>query len=151
MKYIRASVEQEEVVYHLVQDTITAIYPKYYPQEVVDFFCQHHCRERICEDIKDGCVGVLWKDNHIIGTGCYKENHITRVYVKPGFQGKGYGTFIMQKLENEMALHHKKIYLDASLPACHFYENQGYKTVRHEKYNVENGIVLVYEIMEKTV
>lgn len=39
--------------------------------------------------------------------------------------------------------------LDDSLPASHLYENREYKTVKHEKCNVENGVVLVYEIMEK--
>ena len=78
-----------------------------------------------------------------------KETHITRVYVKPELQGRGYGNFIMQCLENEIAKKYHSVELDASLPASHIYEKRGYKTVKHERYNVENGAVLVYEIMEK--
>lgn len=42
-----------------------------------------------------------------------------------------------------------RIYLDASLPACHLYETLGYKTSYHDKWEVENGVILVYEVMEK--
>lgn len=31
------------------------------------------------------------------------------------------------------------------------YENRGYKTIKHEKCLVEDGFVLVYEIMEKHI
>ena len=85
----------------------------------------------------------------MFGTGCYQDNHITRVYVLPEFQGRGYGTFIMEQLEDIIAGEYDKVYLDASLPACHLYEKRGYQTIRHDRWNVENGVVLVYEIMEK--
>ena len=113
MKYITATQQDLEQITALVQETITTIYPKYYPKEVVDFFRELHCLKNIRTDVEDGRVGVLKIDNEIVGTGCFKENHITRVYVKPSAQ------------------------------------KQGYKTVKHERWNVANGVVLVYEIMEK--
>ena len=149
MEYIKATEEDLEQIAALVQETIGTIYPKYYPKEVVDFFCELHFRENILKDIQAGDVGILKNDNEIIGTGCCKDNHITRVYVKPAFQKQGYGSYIMQCLENEIGLEYERVYLDASLPACHLYENRGYKTIKHERWNVENGIVLVYEVMEK--
>ncbi len=149
MEYIKAKEKDIDAVYELVQETIKTIYPKYYPTEVVDFFCEHHCKESIAEDVKDGRVGILVIDNTIVGTGCYKDNHITRVYVKPECQGRGYGSFIMQCLEADVAKNYDSVELDASLPASHLYEKRGYKTVKHDKWNVENGVVLVYEIMEK--
>lgn len=91
----------------------------------------------------------MTKNNQLIGTGSHKDNHITRVYVSPVFQQQGYGSYIMQILENEIALHYDTVYLDASLPASHMYENRGYVTTKHEKWNVKNGGVLVYEIMQK--
>lgn len=39
--------------------------------------------------------------------------------------------------------------LDASLPACVFYENRGYKTVKHIKYEIGDGKFMIYEIMKK--
>ncbi len=31
------------------------------------------------------------------------------------------------------------------------YEKRGYRTIRHEKWNVENGRILVYEVMAKSL
>lgn len=151
MEYIKATESDADEITALVQETIQTVYPKYYPKEVVDFFCGLHCKENILKDISAGFVGVIKIGNEIAGTGCYKDNHITRVYVKPKFQNKGYGSYIMQCLENQIGLSHEKVNLDASLPACHLYENRGYKTVRHEKWEVENGVILVYEVMEKSL
>lgn len=147
--YIRATEEHAKAVFHLVQDTINRVYPKYYPREIVHFFCCLHNDDAISEDINRGHVGVLIEDSSIIGTGCFKENHITRVYVAPEFQGKGYGSQILRCLENEIASNYETAVLDASLPAALFYEHRGYKTLRHETCTVGKEAVLVYEIMEK--
>lgn len=149
MKYIRAIEKDTEQIFDVVQKTIKNIYPKYYPKEVVDFFFDLHCKEKISEDIRNGKVSVLWDNDVLVGTGSYQDNHITRVYVHPDYQGKGYGSSIMEKLEQEIALNYDKVYLDASLPASHLYEKRGYHTIKHDKWNVENGVVLVYEVMEK--
>ncbi len=151
MEYIKATENDTEEILTIVQDTVRTVYPRYYPQEVVEFFCSLHCRENIARDIKGGLVGVLRIDSGIVGTGCYQDDHITRVYVKPECQGKGYGSYIMQCLENEIGAKYDTAYLDASLPASHLYEKRGYQTLRHEKWNVENGRVLVYEIMAKAL
>lgn len=149
MEYITANESQSKEIFDLVQKTIKTIYPKYYPKEVVDFFCKLHNKEKIRADVQNGCVGVLMAKNKILGTGSYDGNHITRVYVSPDFQGRGFGGIIMQKLENKIALSYNTVKLDASLPASRFYEKRGYVTQSHEKYPVENDVVLVYEIMQK--
>jgi len=41
------------------------------------------------------------------------------------------------------------VYLDVSLPASHLYEKRGYQTIKHEKWNVKNERILVYEVMAK--
>ena len=149
MEYKKATLQESESIYKLVQDTIKIVYPKYYPKEVVDFFCEHHSLENILRDIENGVVGVLIDNDRMVGTGCYQDNHITRVYVLPEFQGRGYGSFIMEQLEDIIAVEYDTVFLDASLPASHLYEKRGYQTIRHDRWNVENGFVLVYEIMEK--
>lgn len=77
------------------------------------------------------------------------KNHITRVYVLPNYQKKGFGTFIIKNMEDQIAKNYDKVYLDASLPAAALYEKLGFSTTKHEKYPVENEAILVYEIMEK--
>lgn len=151
MEYVKATEKDIEQIVMIVQDTIRTIYPNYYPKEVVDFFCELHCKENISKDVQNGFVGVLRSDNLIVGTGSYQDNHITRVYVKPECQGQGCGSYIMQCLGNEISLQYDTVHLDASLPASHLYEKRGYQTMKHEKWNVRNGRVLVYEVMVKSL
>ena len=149
MEYIKATDKNINEIYELVQATIKNIYPKYYPKEVVDFFCKYHSIENILKDINDGNVSMLLDNNTLVGTGSFVDNNITRVYVLHNFQGKGYGSYILDKIESEISKNYDKAILDSSLPASHLYEKRGYKTIKHSKHLVENGVVLVYEIMEK--
>lgn len=148
-EYIKASKKDIDVILNIVQMSITSTYPKYYPKEVVDFFSNLHCKENILNDINDELVGMLLIDGVCVGTGCYRENHITRVYVLPEQQGNGYGSYIMNCLESIISANYSKALLDASLPASHLYEKRGYSTIEHCKYPVKNEVVLVYEVMEK--
>lgn len=149
MEYVKAVEGNAEEIYQLVQRTILANYPQYYAREIVDFFCELHNKENILRDIGGGNVWILRVDGQVVGTGSYQGNHITRVYVDPNFQKQGYGSFLMQSLEDEIARHYDFAYVDASLPAKHMYENRGYKTVKYEKWEVEKGVILAYEVMQR--
>jgi len=140
---------QRYAVYNVLHTTIETIYPKYYPQEVVDFFCRHHSKVHILDGIASGNMGVLTEGGSIVGTGCLDGNHITGVYVLPCRQRQGCGSRIMSCLEAEIAKKYNTVILDASLPAACLYEHRGYKTVGHGIYDLENDVKLVYEIMEK--
>ena len=102
MKYITASSNMADAIYNVLHTTIRTIYPRYYPKEVVEFFCRHHSKEHILEGIASGNMGVLMDGDMIVGTGCYDENHITGVYVLPCYQKRGYGSQIMDCLEAEI-------------------------------------------------
>ena len=149
MEYLRAREENLEQVYQLVQDTIQTIYPKYYPREIVDFFSNLHAKDKIAAYIENGCVRVLFSDNRLVGTGTFSENHIARLFVLPDFQKNGYGSYMMQCLEEEISAEYNSVILDSSLCAACFYEHKGYKTVSYHEITVGNGSVLVYGIMEK--
>ena len=149
MKYITAITDNVDTIHDILHTTIRTVYPKYYPQEVVDFFCQHHSKEHILEGIVSGNMGVLVDKDTIIGTGCYDGNHITGVYVLPNYQKQGCGSKIMNCLEAEISKKYDTVILDASLAAVCLYEHRGYKTIGHGIYELENSVKLVYEIMEK--
>lgn len=151
LKYEKAAQADADRITKLVQETICAVYPKYYPKEVVDFFLSLHCEEKISCDIKLGRVSMLLENDVLVGTGSCEENHITRIYVSPACQRRGYGSYIMQRLENAIAENYSKSVLDSSLPASKLYESRGYQTTEHRQWNVENNVVLVYEIMEKNL
>lgn len=149
MEFLLAKKQEAGQVYELVQETIKEVYPKYYLKEIVDMFCEFHSEENILKDIEAGNTYILWDAGKIVGTGTMKENHITRVYVLPGFQKRGYGTFIMGQLEEKIRERYEFAEIDASLPACRLYAKFGYETVDHGILECENGVIQVYEIMKK--
>ncbi len=149
MEYITAIPDMADAIRNVLHTTIKAVYPKYYPKEVSDFFCRHHSKEHVLEGITSGHMGVLMDSGAIVGTGCYDGSHITGVYVLPHCQKRGCGSWIMDCLEAEIRKKHETAILDASLPAVRFYEHRGYKTVGHGIYELENDVKLVYEIMER--
>ncbi len=149
MKYITATSDMADAIYDILHTTIKAIYPQYYPKEAVEFFCQLHSKEHILAGIASGNMGVLTDGDVIVGTGCYDQNHITGVYVLPCYQKQGCGSQIMDCLEAEIIKSYDVAILDASLSAVFLYEHRGYKTVGHGVCELENGVKLVYEIMEK--
>ena len=149
MKYVTATADMADAIHHILHTTIKTIYPKYYPQEVVDFFCKHHSREHTLDGIASGNMGVLIVGNDIVGVGCYDSNHITGLYVLPDYQNQGCGSKIMDCLEAEISKVFDTVLLEASLSAVCLYEHRGYKTIGHGIYELENGVKLVYEIMEK--
>lgn len=148
MDYRMAEAVDAQQIWQLVQDTIKAVYPKYYLPDAVKFFCGLHSLDRIKADIKNGFVRVLTVDDSIVGTGTVSENHVTRLFVLPEYRGKGCGSYIMHCIEDEISQNYSTACLDSSLPAARFYDKRGYKTVRHEEIEAGDS-VLVYEIMQR--
>ncbi len=159
LEYLTAVEEMADAIHNILHTTIRTVYPKYYPKEVVEFFCQLHSREHILEGIASGNMGVLLVDRDdrddrddrglIVGTGCYDGNHITGVYVLPDYQKQGCGSRIMDCLETAILKKYDTVLLDASLSAVCLYEHRGYQTVGHGMIELQDDVKLVYEIMEK--
>lgn len=149
MELVKAKDVDLNTVLYLVRETILRVYPNYYPMEVVDFFINHHSESSIKNDIESGNVWLLWSENQLVGTGTFLAEHIYRVFVLPEFQNRGYGSFIMDTLEEKISQKFYRAVVDASLVASILYEKRGYVTKKHGKYEVENGKILIYEVMEK--
>ena len=150
MEYIVATEAQAEAIHNVLQTTIRAVYPKYYPLEVVEFFCSLHSLDHVHEGIASGNMGAFVDDDDaVVGTGCFDGNHITGVYVLPDLQGRGCGSTIIDHLEEAIAQDHDVAVLDASLPAACLYEHRGYRTIGHGIIDLDNGVKLVFEKMEK--
>lgn len=149
VEYRKATIDEAQTICNIVMSTKSAIYPHFYTQAVVDFFGRLHSLENIKEDIKEGMVDILCVDGIMIGTGSRTGNHITRVYVLPEYEGKGYGSVIMEHLEDDIFAEYDECVLDASLPATLFYEHRGYITMEHRQHDIGNGEVMIYEIMRK--
>ena len=149
LQYRKATPDDAQSVFHVVRHTKDVIYLDYYTRAVIEYVDRYYTLEIIKRDIEQGRTRVLVKTGEIVGTGSRTDNHIMRVYVLPEFQGQGFGSVIMDELEKEIFEGFEDCELEASLPACIFYENRGYKTVKHVKEDVGNGKCMIYEIMRK--
>ena len=149
MEYRKATDKEAQTVCDIVNLTKATVYPHYYTQAVVDFFGRLHSIDNITKDIDEKNIDVLIVDGKAVGTGSRSGRHITRVYVLPEYEGKGYGSVIMDHLEAGIFDEYDSCDLDASLPAAMFYEHRGYRTVEHKKHDIGDGEVMIYEIMRK--
>ena len=67
------------------------------------------------------------------------------------YQHKGFGRQLLDFAEKMIAEEYTEIYLDSSLPAKSTYLKRGYVAVEAHKIVAENGDVLCYDLMKKTV
>lgn len=148
LKYLTS--DDLEEVYSLVQNTIIQCYPKHYAPGAVEFFCGHHSRENIASDIQSGRVYGIFSGETLAGTGTIDGNHITRVFVTPEFQRKGYGSYLFDVFENRIFENYENVVIDSSLASGKMYPERGYVVISKEKIDCADGSVLEYDVMEKT-
>lgn len=151
MNIRKANVGDFETVKRIVHTTIREIYPHYYPNGVVEFFMNYHSDNCIQKSIGRDIVLLISIDEEVVGTGSVHKNEISRVFVLPQFQGFGYGTLLMNSLENLIEKEYSKIVLDSSLSAYNLYIRCGYSPIKYEKIITPNNDVLCYYTMEKTI
>ena len=151
MRLVQANISDLDDVRWITQTTIMAVYPKYYPAGAVEFFSKHHSDENIKADIEAGNVYILEDESKAVGTVTINGNHITRLFVLPECQHKGYGRYMMDFAEEKIAKEHKTIELDASFPAKRIYLKRGYKEIEYNTIETDNGDKLCYDVMVKEV
>ncbi|HBT66036.1 MAG TPA: GNAT family N-acetyltransferase, partial [Ruminococcaceae bacterium] len=132
-------------IQEIVHTTINAIYPKYYPTDVVRFFLDRHSIDHIKKAISEEYILLVKEDGRFIGTGSISGNEIKRMFVLPEFQSKGYGSLLLSRLEQRAAEDgYTLVELDSSLPAYGLYERKGYIPVKNKRIVTQNGQVLFY-------
>lgn len=140
------------MVKNISEITISEIYPHYYPKGAVGFFLEHHSEENILGDIKKNrvflCLDTL---QNAIGTITVKDNEICRLFVLPAYQGKGFGTEMLDFAERIIFEQHSKVVLDVSLPAKQIYLKRGYKEIKFNIITTRDNDYLCYDVMEKKV
>lgn len=150
MSIVNANISDAETVKLIAETTISAVYPHYYPMGAVGFFLSHHSMEHILTDIARNIVFICIDNKEtVVGTVTIRDNEISRLFVLPVYQGKGYGRELLDFAESEIFLNYSQIRLDASLPAKRIYLNRGYRDVEYHVIEAENGDFLCYDVMEK--
>lgn len=140
------------IIKNISEITISEIYPHYYPKGAVDFFLEHYSEENILDDIKKKrvflCLDTL---QNTIGTITVKDNEICRLFVLPIYQGKGFGTEMLDFAERIISEQYHKVVLDVSLPAKKIYLKRGYKEIKFNIITTRDNDYLCYDVMEKMV
>lgn len=145
-----AQLKDAYIIHAITQETISAIYPRYYPKGAVDFFLQHHNPMAIEKDIKNGCVFLAENEEEkAVGTVTIRENEILRLFVLPEYQGMGYGKMLLDFAEEKVARQFDTVIVDASLPAKSLYLKRGYREKDYHHIKTENSDYLCYDVMEK--
>ena len=134
----------------ITQTTILSVYPKYYPAGAVRFFSEHHSDEKILNDILTGKVYLLETEGGTAGTVTISGNEINRLFVLPGYQGRGYGSQLMDFAEQMIRRESDTVILDASLPAKKMYLLRGYRSTAYQTIETDNGDYLCYDVMERS-
>lgn len=140
-----------ESVLQITGETVTEIYSHYYAAGVVDFFLQHHSRENVLSDIKNGIVWLLEEDGRKVGTVTLQKNAVNRLFVLPEYQSHGYGSQLMDFAEKKIAEKFSHVHIDSSLAAKEMYLKRGYKEKKTCRIETDYGDILIYDEMEKGV
>ena len=152
MSIKQAALSDLSLVKEISKVTISEIYPHYYPKGAVEFFLAHHSEANICNDIKLErvylCFDIM---QNVAGTVTIKANEICRLFVLPAYQGKGYGTEMLEFAESLISYKYSKIILSASLPAKNMYLKRRYKDTAYHIIPTGFGDFLCYDVMEKQV
>lgn len=133
----------------IAEETIKSIYPRYYPAGAVRFFLDLHCEERIRAAVEKEEIYLAAAGGELVGTGTIRGNEICRLFILPPYQSRGYGSRLMDMLEEKIFKRYPAVHIDASLPAESMYLKRGYQITSYEKIETENGDFLCYHIMEK--
>ncbi len=129
----------------LIHDTIDVSYRGFYPDSALEFFKNHHRREKILERLRGGVVLVFERTNRLIATGSHVGNEILGVFVSPHHQGKGLGRQLMLVLESHAkGLGLRSVTLSVSLPAERFYRALGYELLKPRYITMNDGKRLDY-------
>ena len=150
MNIRQATAGDFEAVKKITQETIHAVYPKYYPAGAVRFFSEHHADEKIMRDITAGIVYLVVDDSCVpAGTVTLTDNEVDRLFVLPEFQGRGYGRALLDFAEERISEKYDVIILHASLPAKNIYLKRGFREVDYLKIDTGYGDFLCADGMEK--
>ncbi len=84
-----------------------------------------------------------------MGTGSVRGNEICRLFILPEYQAKGYGSRLMDLLEDRVLQKYQAVHIDASFPAESMYLKRGYRIKTYEIIEAEGGDYLCYHTMEK--
>ncbi|UCH37976.1 MAG: GNAT family N-acetyltransferase [Candidatus Bathyarchaeota archaeon] len=136
----------------LIDRTIMTCYttfPSKFRQHWVE---ENDPQKHLLTEATEGYSLIIASNRQMIGTGTLLHDKIKRVFIHPDYQRKGYGTLIMQKLEQQARANAiDTIRLSATSPSKPFFERLGYKLISEHKFKDESLKQFRYYRMEKEI
>ena len=96
--------EDSATVARIVEETVRAIYPRYYLAGAVEFFAELHSEMQIEKVKNKEDIYFAVVQGKIVGAERIRKNEICRLFILPEHQGKGYGSRLMDILEKKNSL-----------------------------------------------
>lgn len=147
-----ATLADLNTVTKIVQQTIREQYPHYYPAGAVALFLEGHSAVHIGADVEKNIVWLAEDDTGApVGTITIDGNHLTRLYVLPSAQGRGYGGAMLDFAEAQVAKNHDTAVLETTPLGRLIYRKRGYVETDYHLMWAENGDLLAYDDMEKVL
>ena len=88
----------------------------------------------------------------IVGFCALKDKEVRSLYVDPDWSGLGVGSALLRRAEAMIAAAgHAKVVIGASLAGLPFYEQHGYRVVKHRHWRSRGGLLIPAADMEKPV
>jgi N-acetylglutamate synthase-like GNAT family acetyltransferase len=133
-----------------MQETIATCYATFPPAYRQHWMEDHHSGDQILQEATEGLTLVMECEGRIIGTGNITNDNIQSIIIHPDFQRQGYGTELLQRLEqyarnNRISV----VQLSALTPSLLFFKRLGYLTISEHQFKAPNLRQFKYYIMEK--
>jgi ribosomal protein S18 acetylase RimI-like enzyme len=155
---IQPGPKHAQALIQLAHTTWQATYPGIISQEQIDFMLERFYNPPLVESqLADPTqfFRALQENNKLLAyLHAYEENHalkVSKLYVLPTMQGRGFGQQLLQTVENEARnrlLPRIMLHVNRFNPAYHFYLKQGYRVIETIDIPLEKFMLNDY-IMEK--
>jgi len=135
-------------VARLHRDTIRNVNSKDYPPEQIAVWAGRSTAQRARESKHSKNRYVVLDNDEVIGFGGFSEDgELTGLYINKDYIGKGIGTRLLNKLENEArAQGFKELFLISTITARNFYERRGYSIVKKTIHKIKDQQLTVYKM-----
>ena len=133
-----------------MNETISTCYATFPPAYRQHWMEDHHSVDQILAEATEGLTLVIEYRETIIGTGNIVNNRIQSIIIRPDMQRQGYGTELLQRLEQYARNTGISVVQLLALPLARpFFERLGYQTISEHQFNAPNLRQFNYYIMEK--